>query len=162
MFGKARTLARQQCCLTEACWRSVCWRPAPSEACERAQGPQACAPARPILPARPICQKIGQNGRPGRREPPRSISFDETSRMVSYRFGVGDEKSVFVFLLLPSERIDGLRAKTVRKTMRERVLHPSKTRQKGTKRGRLHRPLCVRVFGVSGRGNALAHSFSRS
>ena len=28
-------------------------------------------------------QKIGQNGRPGGREPPRSISFDETSRMVS-------------------------------------------------------------------------------
>ena len=30
-----------------------------------------------------VFQKIGQNGRPGRREPPRSISFDETSRMVS-------------------------------------------------------------------------------
>ena len=28
-------------------------------------------------------QKIGQNNAPGRREPPRSISFDETSRMVS-------------------------------------------------------------------------------
>ena len=30
-----------------------------------------------------IFQKIGQKGRPGRQEPPRSISFDETSRMVS-------------------------------------------------------------------------------
>ena len=29
-----------------------------------------------------LFQKIGQNGRPGGREPPRSISFDETSRMV--------------------------------------------------------------------------------
>jgi len=28
-------------------------------------------------------QKIGQNGRPGERKPPRSTSFDETSRMVS-------------------------------------------------------------------------------
>ena len=30
-------------------------------------------------------QKIGQNGRPGGREAPQSISFDETSRMVSIR-----------------------------------------------------------------------------
>ncbi len=28
-----------------------------------------------------IFQKIGQNGRPGRREPPQSISFDETNRI---------------------------------------------------------------------------------
>ena len=30
-----------------------------------------------------IFEKIGQNGRPGRQEAPRRISFDETSRMVS-------------------------------------------------------------------------------
>ena len=30
-------------------------------------------------------QKIGQNGRPGRREPPRSSSFHETSRMVVWK-----------------------------------------------------------------------------
>ena len=30
-----------------------------------------------------VFSKIGQNGRPGRREPPPRISFDETSRMVS-------------------------------------------------------------------------------
>ena len=30
-----------------------------------------------------VSSKIGQNGRPGRREPPRSISFDETNRIKS-------------------------------------------------------------------------------
>ena len=33
-------------------------------------------------------EKIGQNGRPRGREPPRSISFDETSRMVSNGIGL--------------------------------------------------------------------------
>ena len=33
-------------------------------------------------PSLEFFQKIGQNGRPGRQEPPRSTSFDETSRMV--------------------------------------------------------------------------------
>ena len=49
--------------------------------------PTSCVPRR--SPWQQFCNfrgvffsKIGQNGRPGRREPPRSISFDETSRMV--------------------------------------------------------------------------------
>ena len=40
--------------------------------CEFTRGGQRC-----------FFQKIGQNGRPGGREPPRSTSFHETSRMVS-------------------------------------------------------------------------------
>ena len=40
--------------------------------------------------------KIGQNGRPGRREPPESISFVETSRMISVW---GRRRKVFFWLL---------------------------------------------------------------
>ena len=41
------------------------------------------------------------------------------------------------------------------------AFHPPKPEQKGTKSGRLRRPLCVRVFRVLEGWNALAHNFSR-
>ena len=59
-----------------------------------------------------------------------------------------------------SERICEHFAKTLRKTMRERVPHLQDSK-KGTKSGRLRRPLCVRVFRVSEGWNALAHILSR-
>ena len=52
--------------------------------------------------------------------------------------------------LLSSERINGQRAKTSKKTMRERI-PPLQNSKKGTKSGRLRRPLCVRDFASFGR-----------
>ena len=50
-----------------------------------------------------LFHKIGQNGRPGRREPRRSTSFDGTSRMVSV--WVSDKKMFFVIFVTCRSRV---------------------------------------------------------
>ena len=83
-------------------------------------------------------------------------SFDETSRIKSV-WGRG-QKVIFCVFGLSSERINGQRAKTSRKLCAS-AFHLSKTRKKGTKSGRLGRPLCVRVLRVLDRWNALSRIF---
>ena len=70
-------------------------------------------------------------------------------------------KKLFLFFLrFLSETICELFAKISRKIVRERV-PPSTTRKKGTKRWRLHRQLCVRVFQLLEGWNSHAHDLSK-
>ena len=63
-------------------------------------------------------------------------------------------------LVLSSEGINGQRAKISRKLCAS-AFHPSKIPKKGTKSGRLRRPLCVRVFRVLEGGTRSRIVFAR-
>ena len=68
---------------------------------------------------------------------------------IIFRFGYCRRKELMASVRKPREKLCAS------------AFHPSKTRKKGTKSGRLRRPLCVRVFRVLEGWNSLAHSFSR-